>query len=393
MTKKIFVFSLILIFAINISYLNLVWDVKYIGWLINVTYLMGIPLLLSSTYKKGNKVERLYIGVMFFGMILHAILPEKEKYPVTDALQWIFLAVIVIASRKYYTPRFMFYILIAFFISHCVLAVIEYKMQMNLFDYSYVAKFNEFSAKMDFRAFGLMEHPLYSANVTLIIMSFIMISKDINWVLKILLLLLGSLAMISFNSRTATIILGCLLIYRYVLYNLKPIYIIVLGTLVYTLFLNDFTYFIQQNSNIFGRLAEKNNLTDDSSLTRLMSYFFFWNERWSFQDIVFGGRTIYMPGTEVSIENGILLTIAWWGWIVGVLKVILELIISYLCLKKYNIKDKLIVMIACWVTAFANNNSINTFVFAFFIVSFLSINSLANNKYNKVKKLSPILEK
>jgi hypothetical protein len=127
-------------------------------------------------------------------------------------------------------------------------------------------------------------------------------------------------------------------------------------------------------------LSEKNNLTDESSLTRLSSYLFFWNARWNFQDIVFGGRIIYMPGLDLSIENGFLLTIAWWGWFVGPLKVILELVISYSCLNKYAMKEKIMIMIACWATAFSNNNSVNTFVFAFLIITSLSINSLTRNK-------------
>ena len=386
MPKKLFVFSLFLVLAINISYFNLVWDTTYIGWLTNATYLIAIPIMLSSTYKKANSIEWTYIGIMLLGLFFHGFLPQNEKYTITDSIQWIFLIIIIIASKKYRTPVLFFYILLGFFIIHCGLAIIEYKLQTNLIDYSFVEKFSDFTEKKEFRAFGLMQHPLYSANVVLIIMSFIMISKDINWNLKITLLTLGTLAIICFNSRTAIMIWSCLLIYRYLLYNIKPVFIILLGILVYTLFLSDLALFIQQNSSIFGRLAEKNNLSDDSSLTRLMSYVFFWNSRWNFQDILLGGRIIYMPGTEVSLENGILLTISWWGWIVGTLKVIIELIISYQCLKKYNVKDKWMVMIACWATAFANNNSFNTFVFAFFIISFLCINSLANKKIKKMSK-------
>jgi hypothetical protein len=383
MLKFFYIFSILVVFIANISFAKIIISPTYVGWLVNVTYILGITLLIPSIYKKGKKLEWAYIGTMLLGLLFHSFLPEEEKYPLINAIQWIFPVIIIIASRKYRPPVLFFYLLLTFFITHSVLAIIEYKLQNNLYDYSYVEGFSLYSDSKDFRAFGLMEHPLYSANVTLIIMSFIMISKDINSGLKITLLTLGTLAMLCFNSRTAMIICGCLLIYRYLLYNIKPIFIIILGVLIYALFLSDIVSFIQQNSTIFGRLAEKNNLTDDSSLSRLMSYMFFWNAGWNFQDIVLGGRIIYMPGTEYSLENGILLTISWWGWIVGVLKVILELVISYLCLKNYNVKDKWMVMIACWGTAFANNNSINTFVFVFFIVSFLSINSLAYKKNMK----------
>lgn len=380
MKKKIFIFCTLILFVTNISFIKLIANSIYLGWTINITYIVGIIFLLPETYKKATKKEWLYIFIMILGLVFHALLPENKKYTIVDSVQWIFPIIILISSRKYNLPRYVFYILITFFIIHCIIAIIENRLQTNLFDYSYVESLNEIYLKNEFRAFSLMEHPLYSANITVIIMSFILTSKYINWKLKSILLTLGTLAVFCFNSRTAIILWLCLLVYRTLLYNLKPIYIIVLGLLIYGILLNDLTALIQQNSFIFGRLAEKNNLKDDSSLTRLLSYFIFWNARWNFQDIILGGRILYLDGKEASLENGILLTISWWGWIVGVLKVILELVISYLSLNKYNLKEKIILIIACWGVAFGNNNSVKTFVFVFFILSCVSFDSLSKRK-------------
>lgn len=386
MPKRVFIFSLFLVFLVNISFLKLVLNPTYSGWIINFVYLISIPLLLFSAYNKANQLDLLYILLMFVGLIFHALLPHDAEF-IRDSAQWAFLVILLVASRKYETPRSVFFVLLAFFICNCVIAIIEYRLQANLFDYRFVEGFSNFSDRMEFRAFGLMEHPLQAANVTLIIMSFIMTCKAIKKGPKLFLLTLGAVGIICFNSRIAMIICACLLLYYYVLYNVKPVLIVVLGLIVYTLFLSDILFFIQQNASIFGRLAEKNSLTDDSSLTRWMSYLFFWNAGWSLQDIILGGRIIYMPGTEASLENGILLTIAWWGWIIGPLKVVLELTISYLCLKNYNAKDKWIVMIACWGTAFSNNNSMSTFVFVFFIFAFLAIKSLEQKKI-RIKRAS-----
>jgi hypothetical protein len=384
MFRFFFVFSILLIFFTNIAIVNLYYNPIYIGWIVNATYLLGIFLFLPNVYKIGKRAEWLYIIAMIFGLIFHFFLNDEKKYLISDSIKWIFLVILIINARKFRVPRFVFYILVFFLLAQCILAIIEFRTQTNLFEeYSYFDNLNH----KEFRSYAFMLHPLSSANITIIILSFMMLSKDINWKLKMPLLILGSLAMLAYNSRTALILWLCLLVYRYLLYNVKPISIIIIGLIVYMLFLNDFISFIQQNSNIFGRLAEKQGLVDESSMTRLLSYIYFWNARWNFQDIVFGGRVIYLPGTELSLENGILLTISWWGWIVGVLKVILELIISYMCLNKYSLKEKVILMIACWGTAFSNNNSVNTFVFAFFIISFFSINSLdemqiLNNKLN-----------
>lgn len=389
MRKYIFIFCTLFVFLSNISFSKLIVNPTYLGWATNCTYIIGIIFLLPNTYKKANKQEWLYIFTMILGLVLHSLLPDNKKYTIVDAVQWIFPIVILIASRKYNLPRHLFYTLLGFFIINCILAMVEYRLQKNLFDYYYVESFINFSEKNEFRAFALMEHPLYSANITVLIMLFILIDNNISWKFKSILLTLGTFALLCFNSRTAVIIWACLLIYRTLLYNLKPIYIIVLGILLYGLFLNDFISFIQQNSTIFGRLAEKNSLQDESSLTRLLSYVIFWNSRWNFEDIVFGGRVLFLPGTESSLENGFLLTISWWGWIVGTLKVLLELTISYLCLYKYSFKEKVMLMIACWGIAFSNNNSVNTFVLTFFIITFLFFSSLEKRQilnYASIRK-------
>lgn len=380
MHKNIFIFSLILVFVINITIVTLYFNPIYVGWLVNSAYIIGLVSMLPFIYKRGRKVEWLYIAVLLLGLLFHSFLPYNSRYTINDSFRWIFLVTLIIASRTYRVPKFVFYTLITFLVLQCVLAIIENRLQTNLFEsYSFVERSYENIEKKEFRSYAFMVHPLSSANITLIILSFILISKEINVVLKKALLILGSLAMLSYNSRTALIIWGCLLAYRYLFYNLKPIYVVGFGVLFYLLFLNDTIAFIQQNASIFGRIAAKNGLVDESSITRLMSFFFFWNARWNFQDILFGGRIIYLPGTELSLENGFLLTIAWWGWVVGPLKVILELVISYTCLKKYAVKERIMIMIACWGTAFSNNNTVNTFVFAFFIISVLSFNSLTLN--------------
>lgn len=390
MFKNLFIFSLLLVLTINISYFSLLIGVTYIGWLENTMYLIALPILISLTYFKGNNFERLYIWVMILGMFFHFLLFSSEDFIFKDSTQWIFLVVILIASRMHKVSKFIFYTLLVFFISNCVLAIIEYRLQTNLFDYYFVERYSNFKDITQFRAFGLMKHPLYSANIMIIIMSFIMISKDINSKLKIGLLTLGSLALIAFNSRGALIIWICLFVYYYLFYNIKSIYSIISIVTVYLLFFNDFVYLVQQNSQLFGRLSEQDNLVDKSVLSRLASYPVFWYSEWNFEQIVLGGRIIYLPGSKYSLENGLLLTISWWGWIVGILKSMLELVISYIYLKNYDVKDRWIVMLASWGTAYLNNNTVNTFVFAFFIFTFVSIRSLENrqklsNVFNKRK--------
>ena len=375
----IFVFSLLIVFVVNISFVRLVADSKYIGWLTNGTYVFGIAALSPYIFKKAKFIEGLYISVMIIGLLFHAYLNNIENL-INDSFKWIYLIFLIIGGRVFRIPRISYLILISFFIIHCAFAINEYYRQIHIFDYNYVEKFENFIDNSQFRAFGLMEHPLYGANIVLIIMSFILVSKDVNKFIKTGLVLIGSLALVSFNSRAAILIWVFLLIYHFILFNKKGVVVFAFGLIIYIFYL-DVSFLLEPYFPFLGRLGEENNLTDSSAMTRFMSYIMFWNERWNFQDIVFGGRVLFMPGTDVSLENGILLHLAWWGWIIGALKILLELVISYSCLKKYSFKNRIMVMIACWGCAFANNNSMNTFVFAFFIISYLSMNSLSNKNY------------
>lgn len=390
MIKKVLLYVILIVFILNVSFVKLIFGLTNTGWLANLIYLFVLPIVFFHSYEKSKFIEWGYVVVMLLGLFLHEFLPVNEKFTFKDALQWTAPVVVLIASRKYKVSSIVFYGVLVFYIIHCSIAIIERILQQALFDFTFVEDFSVYTGDNEFRAFGLMEHPLQSANVTLIIMAFIMISKHIKKHFKIALLALGFLGIVSFNSRFALIVSICLLSYRFLFYNVKPTLIVISGVIIYTLFLSDIGVFIQQNSDIFGRLAEKNNLKDESSLTRLLSFNYFWNARWNLQDIVLGGRVIYLGKSEYSLENGLLLTIAWWGWIIGILKTLLELIISYKCLTIYNIKDGVIILIATWVTAFSNNNTINAFVLVFFIVSFIGFSSFEQQKLKETFRMKSL---
>ena len=376
--RYILVIDFLLIFLSNISFITLITGQTYLNWVMHALYIISSLFFSFFIIINGKKVELRYIVIMLLGFLFHTYINlQIQVDPLFDSLKWIFIVNVIIAGRVFGLPRFSFYIVLLFFILHCFIAILENRLQSHIFDYTiFTEKFQEFLEASDFRAFGLMYHPLVSANVTIIIMSFLLISNNIKQNFKIILIIIGTYALFCFNSRAAILIWGFLLSYRLLFYNRKPIIAIVLGIIIFLIFLSDISFLIQQSSTIFGRLAQKNNLTDESTLTRIVSYAIFLNQHWSFEDIVYGGRIINIPGTQVSLENGVLLTLSWWGWFIGAFKVIFELIITYSCVKNYNIKDRFIVMIATWGCAFANNNSMNTFVFVFFVVSVLAVNAL-----------------
>ena len=362
--NKFFIYNVLLIIAlvINVSFFELLVGPTYYGWLSKFSFIL-VAILIPSLVNYGTHATWIYIFSIVFGLVLHIGFSDAKEY-VVDAVRWIFLIVLYIASTKYRTWGVMRHILYAFAIIHGSIAIVEYNLQKNIIEYSFVDDFSYFENIRSFRAFGLMEHPLYSANVFIIILAFILVSVRIPALTRFVILSVGTFVLLTFNARAAIVVWFALLTYKFlktykIIGSLTVLVVIgvILGELPLGLFID---------LDFLGRLGEV-GFSDGSSLNRAISYVVFFEERWNLTDIVAGGRVIFIPGTHYSLESGLLLTVAWWGWIVGLLKIILELVITYQAVIYLKPADRFIVMTACWLTAFANNNSINTFVLFFML--------------------------
>ena len=122
------------------------------------------------------------------------------------------------------------------------------------------------------------------------------------------------------------------------------------------------------DSGALGRFSF--DFSDGSSATRWESFLFFAMQDWDLETILLGGRYIKMPGTDLLLENGILLNLSYWGWLVGTLKTILEMIISYVVINKYDRRDKFIVVFAFWGVALTNNIITGLLPLTFFVFAY-----------------------
>lgn len=385
---SVLAFLVLLIF--NTSYFSILSS-TYVGWLFTAFSLLVSLVSLRVILNLGKKVELAYIGIMFLGFIFHYFSQGIDK-PYIDAFKWIFPVCVLILFRQksiYSNSLSFIYILIivflSFYVVHSLLAIYEYIFQVHPINYSYVEELSLlFDDRGQFRSYGLMQHPLYAANVSLIILSFILVDDTMNSKLKWFLIVVGTISLFCFNSRGALLIWFFLLVFKFFFKSKKSIYFLFFIFLLY--FSGFFDLIFSQFPNdiaFLGRLGESNSLNDESSLTRLLSFAVFFEQKWTFEDIIIGGRIFYIPGTNISLENGILLTLAWWGLIIGSLKIVLELLICWFCLKGYSINSKVIIMIGTWGCANMNNNSINSFVLSFFVLSFLISLFLRVLKKNK----------
>ena len=140
------------------------------------------------------------------------------------------------------------------------------------------------------------------------------------------------------------------------------------------------------NSGILGRFTF-DNLIDESSLTRLSSFYYFMNQYWSISSVLMGGKLLYMPGTKLLLENGVLLNLGYWGWIIGLLKIVIEISLTYKLLSLYTNQEKFIVMLSFWGVGLMNNNTFNSLCLTFFLFTFVSF--YCNESMLIVNKIFP----
>lgn len=245
---------------------------------------------------------------------------------------------------------------------------------------------------IEFRSFGLLGHPLGNANVVSLFLGFILVNKRLKHHTKIFLILLGFAGLWGFNSRAAILVWIIILIYRLTLYNTK-LWKVIFGSISLIILWPLISEWL--NSGILGRFSL--DFSDSSSMARLDSYAFFAMYDWNWSEIISGGLLLEMPGTGLLLENGFLLNLSYWGWIVGAFKMILEFLITLNLLKRYNKREIFIVLLAFWGCGMSNNILRGTFIFIYFLFAYSGFYNndhfhqsvKSRNRYNKENILLP----
>lgn len=346
--------------------------------LINFVLLPLVALFLTVRRYKLSCVENIYVIGLSVGFILHVLIGVNTLSEIGDSLFTRIVPVLLLAFAlcQKVKPNVFIAFFLLFFIIECGLSIYEKLSLTHCYDYNNIDDFSATSVLMDdvtsFRSYSLMFHPLFNANTVSICLAFILCSNHIKGIYQFLLFVLGLFALWGFNSRGAMIIWGIILLYRIILYKAKLAYTIIILVVLYFALppLVEWVLF----SGYFGRLADF-DFTDGSTMTRFEAFDAFLSEKWDFYDILAGGREFCYPGTNLILENGFLLDLGYWGMIVGSIKIIGEILITYKAIKYYPIRDKIIIFLAMWGVAFMNNNSYQTWLMPIFVMACICFNS------------------
>lgn len=319
---------------------------------------------------------KLYIAALCFGFFLHSVSGVAENDKIQGTLFARLAPVYILGAYVYASKPYkrITQAALAFFIAECLISFYERITITHLITYANEMGTNATSVLMstteNFRSFALMFHPLYNANTVSIAMGFIMCSNKMNPVYKFILIALGLAAIWGCNSRGVTIVWAIIFIYRLAFYNRKwwqtalvvvPLYFL-LPALVDLI-----TY-----SDLFGRM-QNIDFSEESAMTRFIALDIFTSARWNLQEVIVGGRLLTYWGSTTTLENGVLLDISYWGWIVGPIKVASEMYLTWHASNNFPNRARLIIMLATWGLAFLNNNSQQTWllpIFVFFCIAF-----------------------
>ncbi len=342
-----------------------------------------------------DKVGWVYCISLLVISIVHTDMVTVEN-TFMSSIRWlnIFLLILLYKNLNLNT-RWLLYFAFVFYITECGICIIEKLGKFYVIDYSMADSMQATNAKayqytfMDFRSRGLLLHPLYNANVISIFMGYILVSSRLKRYFQIILLLLGLFAVWSCNSRGCIAVWLLILTYRLFFYKQNVWKVLIALFFLYMIIPN--VIVLVQQSGLLGRFNF--DFSDSSSETRLTAFELFFIYPWKTEDIVYGlGDWIYYPFTEIRLENGFLLNLSYWGWIVGSIKSFAEIYLTYKCLSFYSFNDKIIIMLAIWGVASLNNNMTYIMLLSFFLLANIFLNT-ENHCGMKIKNIFFLFKK
>lgn len=377
-SDKFFEYYAIFLTMCSITSFHFLWNENLLYVVVWIGILMFFVFFTPYLRKDLNTVGVLYCIAITIGFVFRRIDGFEVKF-FSDVLVRIVPVFMLLHYKDYknFSNKKIQIFLLSFFVLECVLAIYEKLTLNHWIDYqseSQAMNVDMFFSE-DFRSFSLMGHPLRNANVVSIILAFIVCSSTINKIPKILFVLLGLGAIWAFNSRASLAIWLLLIFYRVFLYGKSfkwwLTYIVILLVALPSIIL------YIQNSGVLGRLTF--DFSDGSTMTRILAVEIFLTYPWSLKDMLFGGVLLEYPSSGgwgvadyMPIENGYLFDLGYWGLVLGGIKIFGEIMISYIVLKNFQIRDKFFIMIAIWGIASMNNNTLYTFLMPFYMCSYLA---------------------
>lgn len=291
----------------------------------------------------------------------------------------IFILTLENLSGRYIS--FLRFAMLSLYVFECILSVLE-RMQMKIFFanddvYSII---NKASDNWSFRSSALFGHPIANSMVVTVMIVFILCSNMKNN-FKILLFMLGFLALLCFNSRAGiviSLIVSIPLIFR-VIRN-SSIQIRVLSFVLLIVGIISIYHFVI-DYNFGGRLfmlSEKGFFNDASSQARLDVFDFI--DYINVDELLYGNNDLYerllILMNVAGLENGYIALILKYGLILGIPLLIFLILLHYIQLKEcYSQSELLLILLTFYGFGMTNPHLANGTVWFMFLFSYYAFRS------------------
>lgn len=356
--------------------------------LLIVSFGLFVIFFFNDIFRSATKASGFYCILMLIAFVFHSSMNQIES-PFNELIRWL-SPIFLLTVARYRKIEYSSLAIAAATITVVLIGLDLFEGLTHTHPIEYKDDIIEGFAnagELDddvFRAFGLLGHPLDNANILSLILAFVYASGLRKWI-KWGIIALGFLALIAVNSRAAMVVWLLIFVYAIFLRGRKW-YVLVVSAVVLLIAIPYFVEYVGE-TNALGRLDF--DFKDDSTIARIESLFIFGTSYFNSDEIIMGGNLLYMPGTDLLLENGLLLNMGYWGWIIGPLKFFLEIFICYSMLRSlYNGGDKLVIMAGSWGVAMFNNNAFNPTLlcyFAFMYVAFNGINAKIAGTFLSIK--------
>lgn len=230
----------------------------------------------------------------------------------------------------------------------------------------------------DFRAFAFFGHPLTNANIMAFMTFAVFFTRTIPLKIRILLTGLGFASLFAFNSRGAILLSGILLLpstFMYLKNNRRH-------RILSILFISIIAFIIAANFTSFGGRLLSTDINDDSALVRVLSFNEFMS--YSFNDLLVGGITMKYG------ENGYLMTLAYYGLLIGSIKIFTEIYMAYKMIDNTFVTSKIerfVLMLSLIAIGSTNNNLFYPTVVPMYVlfITFV-VNNQNVSRFEKLKQ-------
>ena len=294
------------------------------------------------------------------------------------------LVFLLLDSQNSNTKKKIANIILFFLVVECFLATLEFMLNYNFFN-----EIRNFDSELvdfgfgEFRSTAFLGNPLANALCVSIMMGFILTSS-MKLYKKIFFLLIGHIALLSFNGR------GALLVWTFIdfifiisvlrIQKLRPVaaFTIIISTTIVAFVL----YFLMENYGFGGRLVNT-SVVDGSTQVRLQLEGSF--EQLNGMDFLFGSSEKYLSvlskGTAVGSENLAVALIFKYGIIAFLVMFCLYFFWIKAIIKSQTLFHKIIIL-SSFIVVGSTNNGLTDFTPWLFFVLCTTMLSTSTDTWN-----------